>query len=236
MSETTSNSKPKEEYDPNVRTTFRGMIHLAAFITTSLSAIVFLVIMKYTESFNGYVMLYFLVQIMQFGLSALYHTYQGDGRVKHFFRKLDHLAIFFLICGTQTAVVKMLPKRDESISSDSFLKMTWGLAVLGSVKLFLIGELDVHNIFDLVVYCGQGLSILLFRRIFLNFYSTDLAILVSGGVFYITGAVVYGAESPNPYPRVFGFHEIFHVCTLLGNACFGLSIWKAYFTRIISKV
>lgn len=216
----------------NDKTKYRGLIHKMAFIIACFVTIASIITMCILKYFEWYVILYCSVQMLQFGCSALYHLYDGNAEVKKVLRNFDHAAIFFLISGTQTSIVQMLPKRIENVKTTTFLLITWVLCVIGNLRVFLLKNLDMYSIIDLVVYCGQGLSILLFKHIFLSFYTLDLVFIVAGGVFYITGAVIYGVEKPNPIPKVFGFHEIFHVCTLLGNGCFGLTIFKAYFLNL----
>ena len=222
----------KKRYNPNDRTQYRGIIHKMAFLIACGLTLFSFVFMLRNNYINWYIVLYCLVQMMQFGFSALYHTYLGSAEIKAFYRNLDHMAIFFLISGTQTSCVQMLPKRFEGVYTGSFLKCTWIITAIGSLRIFLLKNLDVYCIIDLVLYCAQGLCILLFRQIFFAFYTFDLFMLILGGVFYLAGAVIYGLEKPNPIPHVFGFHEIFHIFTLLGNGCYGIVIYKSYINEL----
>ena len=56
-----------------------------------------------------------------------------------------------------------------------------------------------------------------------------LVLIVAGGVVYTIGGVVYGLKRPNPIPGVFGFHEVFHACTLVAALCHYVAIWLAVF-------
>lgn len=226
------NVDPKTEertvYNPNARTRHRGRIHQYAFLYTLVKAVVTVAYMFYQKYVSPYVLLYFAVQLFQFGVSAMYHTWEGKRETKAFLRKLDHLAIFYLISGTQTAVLVTLPKKDPMYSMVTFLLCTWTLCFIGTIKLFCITDLDKHNSFDLIVYCAQGLLSVVFYNLMKNIYLKDIVMLVLGGFFYLFGALLYYLEAPNPIPNVFGFHEIFHVMTLLGNGCFGITIMQSY--------
>ena len=56
-----------------------------------------------------------------------------------------------------------------------------------------------------------------------------LALIIIGGVAYTLGALVYATKRPNPYPATFGFHEVFHACTLIAATCHYLAIWLIVF-------
>jgi hemolysin III len=56
-----------------------------------------------------------------------------------------------------------------------------------------------------------------------------LVLIVTGGLIYTVGALVYALKRPNPFPGVFGFHEVFHLCTLLAALCHYVAIWLAVF-------
>jgi hemolysin III len=55
------------------------------------------------------------------------------------------------------------------------------------------------------------------------------ALLATGGVVYSVGGLVYGAQRPNPWPGIFGFHEVFHACTLVAAVCHYVAIWLVVF-------
>ncbi|MDQ1717730.1 MAG: hemolysin, partial [Pseudonocardiales bacterium] len=56
-----------------------------------------------------------------------------------------------------------------------------------------------------------------------------LVLVAVGGVIYTLGALAYGFRKPNPYPGTFGFHEVFHLCTLVAAICHYIAIWLAIF-------
>ena len=58
-----------------------------------------------------------------------------------------------------------------------------------------------------------------------------LVLIVVGGIIYTIGGVVYGLKKPNPVPGVFGFHEVFHACTLVAAVCHYIAIWLAVFAH-----
>jgi len=64
------------------------------------------------------------------------------------------------------------------------------------------------------------------------FCARDLAFIFAGGLLYVIGGIVYGMEWPNPIPSHLGYHEIFHIFTVLANACFGVVISKNYIASV----
>ncbi|KAL6122142.1 hypothetical protein NUSPORA_00844 [Nucleospora cyclopteri] len=213
-----------QNYDPNLKTLFRGKFHFMAFIFTIILTVLFLLLSCF-KKFDFFVLLYLIVQIIQFGISSLYHMSDVSPSTKHKLRILDHMAIFLLISGTQTAVLNTIPTKNP-VQFSKVLLISWSLSAAGIVKLLVFTNL--HNIFDLICYMAHGLIVLPIIKSFEAFYTCDIVCLLLGGLFYLLGGVIYGLEKPNPIPRIFGFHEIFHIFTLMGNSCFGLCVLRAY--------
>ncbi len=119
----------------SVKPRLRGYLHAAGFITACCGTVVFIflfALLKYDYS----VLIYFLVQMTCFGLSSTYHLLNVSPRIKKILQKLDHMGIFLLIAGTQTAVVLAAPKKfpvDVSFS----IKSTWAIAIIGIAKILL---------------------------------------------------------------------------------------------------
>ena len=53
-----------------------------------------------------------------------------------------------------------------------------------------------------------------------------LWLIATGGIIYTLGGVVYARRTPNPWPKTFGYHEIFHVAVILGSACHCWAVWR----------
>ncbi|EOB11154.1 putative membrane protein [Nosema bombycis CQ1] len=141
------------------------------------------------------------------------------------FRFLDHISIFILISGTQTSVVlNLLP---PSKYTKYLLTLTWSITIGGIAKIVLLRKLG--HVFDLVLYILHGASVVPFFKILIdNLRLIDLGLFVIGGVVYIAGGIIFGIERPNPYPKVFGYHEIFHVFTIIANYCFFVPVLRNY--------
>ncbi len=146
--------------------------------------------------------------------SALYHRPTWPPRARAWMRRLDHSAIFLLVAGTYTPVCLLLPPS----SGLPLLAVVWGGAALGIVQSILW----VHAPKPLVaaIYVALGWAVLpVLPAIGAALGPAALALLAAGGAAYTLGAVVYAARRPDPFPRVFGYHEVFHALVIAAAAC-----------------
>jgi len=127
------------------------------------------------------------------GTSALYHRVTWRPRARRWMRRLDHSMIFVLIAGTYTPVALIALK---GALANTVLIVLW-LGALGGV-VFKLLWIDAPKWLFALVYVVLGL----------------VTAAVFGGLLYALGAVVYASGRPNPWPRVFGYHEVFHSLVL----------------------
>ena len=122
-------------------------------------------------------------------------------------RRLDHSMIFVLIAGTYTPIALLLLDGD---ASRIVLGVLWGGAILGLVlNLVWIGAPSWLAALIYVVLGWVGIATL--PQLIRGGGAMAATLLVSGGVLYTAGAVVYARRRPDPSPAVFGYHEVFHV-------------------------
>lgn len=170
-----------------------------------------------------------LISMLIFGLSmlelytisALYHIGRWSTRPARVLRTIDHANIFVMIAGTYTPLCFNLLSGWLRIT---LLAVIWSLAALG-VSLALL-TLRLPRWITTALYIGMGWVVVLALPAFLAvipWYA--VATLVLGGILYTLGAVVYARKRPNPFPRVFGFHEIFHLFVIAGSIAFASCIW-----------
>lgn len=213
----------------------RGFIHFGAFICSFISFI-FFIITSFHYKFNLGVFIHLMSQMLQFGVSATYHIPNWSPKVKKFWRFFDHGCIPILVSGTHTSIILNNINHNQNngfYSHFSFIKLTWFVSLVLIARLILYRKL--HDIFDLCCHILHGMAVLPYISLLSHLSYFDLILIFFGGFFYITGGVIYGMEKPNPIPRIFGFHEIFHVFTVIANFCFGVVISKDYVISIFSK-
>jgi hemolysin III len=149
-----------------------------------------------------------------FGASALYHRPTWKPRARSWFARLDHAGIYLLIAGTYTPFGLLVLSRGWAIP---VLAIVWtGAAVAILTKLFWPGvpkRISAGIGLALGWVCVAAISQLLKLPV------AGLVLLLAGGAAYSAGAVVYARRKPDPYPRVFGYHELFHLLTLVAAGC-----------------
>lgn len=155
---------------------------------------------------------YGVTLILMFSASASYHLVRARPAVLLFLRKLDHSAIYLLIAGTYTPVCLHY---FAGFWRWGMIGIIWSLAVIGvAVKLFVI---RAPRWVTAGVYLFMGwLSVIAAREIVTTLPPAALVWLLLGGLFFTAGAVIYILKRPNPWPGVFGFHEVWHVFVILG--------------------
>lgn len=211
-----------------VKPKLRGLIHYIAFIFSSV-LFALCIPLWLIGKFNLGVAIYIFVQIVLFGVSSTYHrTNWKTERSRRFFQRLDHASIFLLISGTQTAVALLLHPFLSKIKQ--FLITTWTISSLGIAKTMILNH--IYETVDIIMYIIHGSSVVPFLDIFIkNIEWTDFIMFLLGGAFYIVGAILFRIRKPDPSPLVFGYHEIWHVFTVLANLCFFISISKLYIQK-----
>jgi hemolysin III len=208
LGETLAEVKPK----------LRGWMHLV-IAPLALAGGIVLIALSPTATTRIGSALFAASALLLFGVSAIYHTGTWSPRVWTILRRFDHANIFLLIAGTYTPITLILLDGTQQVV---LLSTVWGCAVLG--VFFRVFWLHAPRWLYLPLYIGLGWSAVFFIPGFIDGASSQLgtgmgiAVLVLvgvGGVFYTFGGVVYGIKRPNPSPRWFGFHEVFHSFTIL---------------------
>ncbi|MEO7019464.1 MAG: hemolysin III family protein [Ktedonobacteraceae bacterium] len=154
-------------------------------------------------------------------VSACYHIGHWREKPRRLLRTIDHANIFVLIAGTYTPLCFNLLSGWLRIA---ILVVIWILAALG-VGLAIF-TLHLPRWVTATLYIGMGWVVLLAIPAFLTvvpWYA--VATLLLGGMLYTIGAVVYACKRPNLFPRIFGFHEVFHLFVIAGSVAFASCIW-----------
>ena len=148
------------------------------------------------------------------GTSALYHRVTWRPRARRWMRRLDHSMIFVLIAGTYTPVCLLAL---HGSLARVVLIVVWAGA-LGGV-IFKLLWIDAPKWLFALVYVALGwVSAAIFGELPAAVGWLGVAGLAGGGLLYTLGAVIYASERPNPWPRTFGYHEVFHAFVLAAAA------------------
>lgn len=188
-----------------VRPRLRGVLHELAF-PISLLAGAWAILHAPTPSSRAATAVYAATLSACLGVSALYHRGPWSERVRVWMRRLDHATIFMLIAGTFTPIAVIALSGWLSVTT---LAVVWGGAAAGSLlALFWIDAPVVIEVGPYLAIGGFGLVLL--PHLLGAVGATAVGLLGLGGAAYVAGAIIYALHRPDPWPRTFGFHEIFH--------------------------
>lgn len=194
------------------RPLLRGWFHLYAAIAAIAGAVLLVLLANSPRAYVG-AAIFGASLILLYTTSAAYHRITWSPRLRGIVRRLDHSMIFALIAGTYTPISLLVLNTAWWIS---VLSVVWGIAAAGILlKVVLPGA---PKWLSVTLYAIVGwLALVTLPQLLAWFTIGSLALLLLGGVLYTLGGVVYAAGKPNPYPRWFGYHEVFHVLVIAGS-------------------
>ena len=193
------------------------LTHLAGAIA-SIIGLVFLIFYATKEGTPWHIVgfsIFGASLILLYTASAVYHMLDISDRVNLILRKVDHMMIFVLIAGTYTPICITALRGGIGWT---LLAVIWTAGILGMVLKGV--RMNAPRWLSTSIYAVMGWMIVL--AIFPLAKTIPLQgtlLLITGGLFYTIGAVVYGLKWPKINFKYFGFHEIFHIFVLAGSLC-----------------
>lgn len=189
----------------------RGVFHEVAFFVSLLSGGALIGAAPTTGS--KLIMAVYAASIsLLFGVSALFHRHTWGAVGRRRMRRADHSTIFIAIAGSYTAVAGIAL---TGWARTAVLAIVWGGAVVGITLRQL--WLDAPKWLIALPYVVVGwAAVVVLPQLFGALGGVGFALLLAGGLAYSAGAVVYALKRPDPVPGVFGYHEVFHACTIVG--------------------
>jgi len=159
--------------------------------------------------------LYMACGLELFGISAVYHLGNWKSRLDKVLQQIDHSDIFLFIAGTYTPLAVGLL---HGASMVALLVLIWALAIAGvSLGVF---QLRAPRWLATGLYLAMGwVAVGWLPTMWMHGGPATPILILVGGVFYSVGAVIYARKRPNPSPVWFGFHELFHACTVVAAIC-----------------
>jgi hemolysin III len=199
--------------EERVRPRFRGVTHKYAFFASLITGAVLLLVAP-TRKAGAAAAIYAASVSALFGTSALYHRITWKPPARRWMRRLDHSMIFVLIAGTYTPFALLVL---HGTLATVVLAMVWGGALLGIVlKLVWI---DAPKWLIATVYLSLGwVGVVTIPQLASRAGAGAVSLLVLGGLLYTVGAVIYALRRPDPSPKIFGYHEIFHLLVIAAAA------------------
>ena len=195
------------------RPLLRGVSHQYAFFV-ALGASATLLLETISAAQVIAVLIYCTALCGSLGVSALYHRLNWSQGPRLWMRRLDHSMIFVLIAATYTPFPLLVFAPPVGRFA---LALIWVAALLGvTLKLLWIQAPDWLGA---AIYVGVGFLILpMLPPMREALGDVAVTLFVTGGLLYLIGAVIFAFKKPDPSPRVFGYHEIFHLCVVTAAA------------------
>ena len=211
-----TNSTPKK-----VKPLMRGWSHALAAVASIVLTVILCVLSRHDIPRMISMLIFGLSMIELYTLSAVYHIVTWNPAKRRVLRAIDHANIFVLIAGTYTPLCFNILTGWLRVT---ILIVIWTLALVGIVTS--IFTLKLPRWATAALYVGMGWVVVLAIPAFLAVLPwISIAILFLGGVLYTIGAVIYARKKPDPFPTIWGYHEVFHLFVILGSIAFVTCVW-----------
>lgn len=198
MEETVTEQKPR----------LRGWLHLGMTPVVLIGGVLLVVLAPTVAGRIGSAV-WLAGALLLFGTSAAYHLGAWKPATRAALRRWDHANIFVFIAATYTPLaLTMLPTAEAT----KLLVLIWSVGVVG-----LVVRVFWHTAprwLDVACYLGMGWAGIAWLPAFWAQSPLVVLLIALGGLFYTVGALIYARKLPNPSPAWFGFHEVFHACTI----------------------
>lgn len=199
------------------RPLLRGWSHAVAVPVAMAATAVLAVLSRGDRVRQAGLLVYGIASVLLFTGSAAYHLGGRTRRLRSVLRRLDHANIFVLVAATYTPVSLAVLGGGWRIA---ILGAVWTLAGVGIATIALPGW-EIPRGLRAGAYVGQGLVGIAAAPVIVAAVGwASLGLLLGGGALYILGAAVYSLRRPRLWPRVFGYHEVFHLLVVAANALF----------------
>ena len=209
-----------------VKPKLRGWLHTGTFPLVVAAGIV-LVSLAPDRAARISSAIFMVTAALLFGTSALYHRGTWSPRTNVLLKRFDHSNIFLIIAGSYTPFAALLLPSDRA---RTLLWIVWAGAIAG--VFFRIIWVGAPRWLYTPVYIALGWVAVIYLP---DFYRSGgaalLTLIIVGGGLYTAGAVIYALKRPDPSPRWFGFHEIFHACTVAAFAVHYIAVSFAVYSH-----
>jgi len=195
------------------RPTWRGLLHAIAFVLAIPGAAT-LVLLAHGSA-RVAVAVYGLSLLLAFGSSAAYHRLHLTERARRILQRVDHSMIFVLIAGSYTPLCIVALPRSWGVP---MLVIVWALGTLGiGLKVFGFERFKNlgYSLYPIIGWAAAVAMPVLYRSV----TPVEFGLVVASGLLYTLGIPVLMRGRPDPWPRTFGYHEVWHTFTVLAGAC-----------------
>lgn len=203
-----------------VKPRLRGVSHEIGFFV-ALVAGTWIVATAGSTLARGVTAIYAVTLALMLGVSASYHRGAWRTRVEMRWKRADHAMIFLFVAGTYTPICVLAI---GGALGRELLLLVWAGAALGALRA--IFWVRAPRVIAAALYLVLGWLAVAFWRDVRIALGPLTHLLVAGGTLYTVGAIVYALRRPDPLPRWFGYHEVFHVLVVAACVCHYLVILR----------
>ena len=196
-----------------LRPRLRGRSHQVAFVV-ALALVPVMIVIAPGVGARFVVAVYALAIAALFGVSAAYHRGDWSTVARARMRRLDHSMIFLAIAATYTPIAAFAL---SPTSSRLVLPVVWGGAAVGIVIRNVWHHAPAPVATAPYVVVGW-VAVLVMADVWRSLGVAGFTLIAAGGLLYTVGAVIYALHRPDPWPRTFGYHEVFHLLVIGGAA------------------
>ncbi len=208
---------------------FNFYSHLAG-VALSVAGLIFLFRVA-DESVPGIItaLIYGFSIIFLFSASSLYHAFKKEENEVSLWRRMDRLAIFFMIAGTYTPVCYFCL---EGSWRWTMIGLQWGLVGFGVCSQLFFPKAP-RSLYAAIYLVMGWLAVFPIRQILSNMSPAPKILLFTGGLAFTAGGLIYAIKRPRLVPGVFSFHELFHIMVLMGGTLHYAMIYRVYLEAYI---
>jgi len=196
-----------------VKPLLRGWLHAVCFLV-SIPAGALVIASASTSRARVGAVIYAIGLTAVFGVSAAYHRGRWSDEARRRMKRLDHGTIFLMIAGSYSPLCLVLGGAEGT----ALLVAAWAGAAVGlTLTAYGVAEKPVVG-----MCCYLGFAWVLaiaMPELAGRLSDTEYHLLLAGGLLYTAGAIMFGTHRPNPFPRVFGYHEVWHVMVVAASIC-----------------
>jgi hemolysin III len=201
------------------RPLLRGWLHLVCFFFAIPVGVLVVAVADSARARLG-AGIYAVGMVALFGVSGWYHRGRWSKVWKRRMQRLDHSTIFVMIAGSYTPLCLVVL---EGWVAVAMLVTAWTGAALGALLAWT--DFRLGNMLRGALYIVLGWAMVVATPQLLDALSrTELVLIAIGGVLYTVGAITLGTRWPDPFPRIFGYHEVWHVLVVAAVTCHAVAI------------
>jgi len=211
-----------------VQESFNFYSHLTGMVAAIIGTVYLVNIASHSPSMLITALVYGLSVVFLFSASSLYHAFKKEENELSFWRKMDRLAIFFMIAGTYTPISYFCLDGNWRWI---MIAIQWSLVGFGVISQLFFPQ--APRILYSAIYIVMGWAALLpMKQVLANMSSLQEVLLFAGGIAFTTGGLIYAIKKPRLFPGIFSFHELFHIMVLIGGVLHYTMICRVYFETI----